>query len=508
MLLKISVALNALVFLLVIPLLEVGPTHLFNPDWPAHARLHEFWQLVTNGLISLLALWLVTWGRQRVTGALVALAINVGFLVALAAAPLYGGSMVHSDGSELLVAGANPAIIVVGLLAAAIVSSLLFPRLTHAMAHRTTGSPARRLSRPAIWLGLAIAVLVALTVASGSARASEQTCIAAPEWEAGIAAIVSHAMQESGTPGLALGVIHEGKVIYLRGHGVERRSAGPQAGITCRTRFHAASISKPVLATALMKAFYSDEMSEDQRIDQLLGKGGSPATLASLMTHTAGMRDWLRANGRRTEEAKAAYFRRILQRAEKAGPGREFRYSDTDYNILALVLERKSGRSFDAIMQDRVLAPLDMSDSSFVYDDAAAAQAWPHDGSSNKPRANHPFDLAFAGSSGLQTSARDLLLFAQVYLDADQRFMPAQAYAEATRPRHETEWAGISQSLVWQVATANGQPVWQHGGTDDGFRALVTLYPTTRSAIVILANGEKLDRWALRSSLEGLIGLI
>ncbi|QKG70635.1 hypothetical protein [Erythrobacter mangrovi] len=125
MLLRISVALSALIYLALIPALEIGPTHVSNPDWPAHARLHEVWQLTSNALLSLLALWLVWRTSQASTGGLIAFFINIGFLAAYFSAETYGGSMVHSDGSELLVFGVNPALAVVALVTVGIAMSLV-----------------------------------------------------------------------------------------------------------------------------------------------------------------------------------------------------------------------------------------------------------------------------------------------------------------------------------------------------------------------------------------------
>ncbi len=344
-------------------------------------------------------------------------------------------------------------------------------------------------------------------IVAGSAKTSKAECNGDPEWVEDINLAVLDAMQKSGTPGLALGVIRQGEVVYLQGHGVERSGASIVVPVTCRTRFHAASVSKPLIATAFMQAFGAGELSEDQPLGELLGEGDLRPTLGSLMTHTSGMRDWLRADTRRTEAQKDAYLRQILRRARRVEPGKQHRYSDTNYNLLAIAFERKFGGSLDAEMQDRIFGRLGMKDSSFSHVETGSAFAWPHAGSGNRPLARHPFDVAFAGSSGLQTSARDLLLFARAYLDADTRLMSTEIYAEATRPRHESQWEGMAQSLVWQVVSVEGQTIWQHGGSDDGFRSLVTLYPASRSAIVILANGEELDRGALRRELEQLIGV-
>ena len=98
-----------------VPILEVGPTHVFNPAWPGHARLHEVWQLIANSTLGLLALWLA-WRRGRMTEACwLGLIPCLSFLAAYALAPLYGGTMRHADGTELAIGGINVAVIVIGL---------------------------------------------------------------------------------------------------------------------------------------------------------------------------------------------------------------------------------------------------------------------------------------------------------------------------------------------------------------------------------------------------------
>lgn len=90
-----------------VPWLELNDTHVFNPAWVAHARLHEVWQLVTNSAFGLLSLWLV-WHRGALRGpAIIALLITGGFFVAYLLRDSYGGSMLHSDGSERLLFGIN-----------------------------------------------------------------------------------------------------------------------------------------------------------------------------------------------------------------------------------------------------------------------------------------------------------------------------------------------------------------------------------------------------------------
>lgn len=105
-----------------VPILEIGPTHVFNPDWPGHARLHEVWQLLANGVLAALAIWLSAARNQSRLASLIGLVLNGSFLAAVLLSPVYGGTMRHSDGTELAVGGINLAVVVMaagttGLLA-------------------------------------------------------------------------------------------------------------------------------------------------------------------------------------------------------------------------------------------------------------------------------------------------------------------------------------------------------------------------------------------------------
>ncbi len=109
----IAVALSTLIFAGLIPLMEINESHLFNSLWPAHARLHEAWQLLTNASLSALALWLLVSRKSVSIGLVISLAISISFLVAWALGNTYGGSMLHSDGTQTAVMGINLAVVIV-----------------------------------------------------------------------------------------------------------------------------------------------------------------------------------------------------------------------------------------------------------------------------------------------------------------------------------------------------------------------------------------------------------
>ena len=82
-------------------LLDIGNTHLFNPDWDAHSRVHEVWRLSTNSLITILVLYLL-WIKQReFLAALLSLCLIIGFWISVLLMPFYGGLPVGNGMDEL-----------------------------------------------------------------------------------------------------------------------------------------------------------------------------------------------------------------------------------------------------------------------------------------------------------------------------------------------------------------------------------------------------------------------
>lgn len=127
MLPKILSTFSVLVYALVVPYLEINQTHVFNPHWPSHARLHEVWQLITNSAIGVVSLWFI-WKRHEVSRAnLLTLLVTGGFMLAFVLRDYYGGSMLHSDGTERLLLGMNIGVFGFGcVLLASLLSQMLW----------------------------------------------------------------------------------------------------------------------------------------------------------------------------------------------------------------------------------------------------------------------------------------------------------------------------------------------------------------------------------------------
>ncbi|WP_417856779.1 hypothetical protein [Xanthomarina gelatinilytica] len=117
---KITISLVILLYTLAVPLLEINNSHVFNPDWTPHAKIHEVWQLITNSAIGILCLWLVWIKKELRVSIILSMLVTGGFLLAYLLQDLYGGSMKYLDGSEKTLLGIN-----IGVLGFGIAFSLL-----------------------------------------------------------------------------------------------------------------------------------------------------------------------------------------------------------------------------------------------------------------------------------------------------------------------------------------------------------------------------------------------
>jgi hypothetical protein len=121
---SVIVAVSAIVLAALIPILEVNDTHLFSPDWPAHARFHEAWQLLTNAGLAVAALWLAAARGQERLGAGLSLIVAGSLIVACASGDLYGGAITRPGSAELQLFGLSLPLLIMLALGLALLAAV------------------------------------------------------------------------------------------------------------------------------------------------------------------------------------------------------------------------------------------------------------------------------------------------------------------------------------------------------------------------------------------------
>ncbi len=112
---KVIISFIILLYTAAVPFLEINNSHVFNPDWTPHAKIHEVWQLLTNSPIGILCLWLVWVKKEIKTSIILSMLVTGGFLLSYSLKDLYGGSMKYLDGSEKTILGINIGVVGFGI---------------------------------------------------------------------------------------------------------------------------------------------------------------------------------------------------------------------------------------------------------------------------------------------------------------------------------------------------------------------------------------------------------
>lgn len=288
-------------------------------------------------------------------------------------------------------------------------------------------------------------------------------------------------------------------------------ASNPENKTTGTPRYHGASISKLFTAIVVMQLRDEGKLNLNDTLNDYLPEfKNSDVQIRHLLTHTSGIRDRQRADDRSTSTEVDEYFRKLgNQRAGNYGEG--WRYADANFNILGRVIEIVSGKKYPEVMQERLLGPLDMSDSSFEIDlipenDRVVAYGKKGFFGGKEKAEDHPWDLAFLASAGLQTTAVDLTKFGMAVLDvlagSTNDLLAKETLLEMTEERLKTDYEGVGQGLAWQIVQTNSGLQWRHAGGEDGFESLITIYPDTGITIAVLGNQADWPRFELERDLR------
>ena len=299
------------------------------------------------------------------------------------------------------------------------------------------------------------------------------------------------------SPGCGVGVSRNGVVAYERGFGLANVELG--APITTDSVFHVASISKQFTAMSILLLAQQGKLSLDDPVSTFVpdwADRDDHVTVRNLLTHTAGVRDGFallamapaREDGLDVNDSIVGMLAR--QRSTNFKPGSEFQYSNAGYTLLANIVKRVSGQSLRSFADENIFKPLGMT-HTHVHDDPTMIvpnRAWGYHRDGDIIQAAVHGDLGrLVGTTGLFTTARDLLLWEQNFVTAR---VGGRALVESMQaPAIPTGWAdGSSYGFGLEIGRYRGARTIGHGGGDPGYGAFAVRYPDYGLAIAVLCN--------------------
>jgi CubicO group peptidase (beta-lactamase class C family) len=324
-----------------------------------------------------------------------------------------------------------------------------------------------------------------------------------------LARLVREKMEEHQIPGVALGVVKDGRAL-MRGFGVTNLE-DPQP-ITPETVFPIASISKTVAATAVMRLAQEGRVELHAPIQRYLpgfrvaDAGASrEVSLWHLLTHTPGWEGQLNTV-ERGDATLAEFTDSLTELPQLAAPGEVWSYNNAGFGVAGRVIEVVTGASIHNALRDLVFEPLALSRAVSRSGDALTHRfAVGHRQRGDRTEVIRPFSFfANVTAGGLAMSLESLLRYATFHLgDAATgagTVLPGATIEAMRSPQVKKHATDDEMGIGWQLRRVGGVMTAAHGGTLGGHILHVQLVPERRLAFAILTNHS--NGWRLIQDVE------
>ena len=331
-----------------------------------------------------------------------------------------------------------------------------------------------------------LALLAAATLPAQSATPADAVFAHAVD------SLAAAVLQSSGVPSASIAIVRHGRLVYANAYGVANLASSTAAAPGMR--YALGSISKQFTAAAILLLQERGKL----RVDDAVGKyvpgltRGREVTIRQLLSHTSGYQDFWPQDYLMEPMLKSITPRGIADRWARQPldfePGTRWQYSNTNYTLAGMVIEKASGMPFWRFVQTQLLTPLNLGTARDFDAGSRAADATGYIRYALGPL--HPAPDAGTGwmwaAGELSMTASDLARWDSTMI-ARGLLRPA-SWREMQRQVLLKNGAGTNYGLGVDVLMSNGHFLVEHGGEVSGFTAENMVFPEDSVAIVVLTN--------------------
>lgn len=337
-------------------------------------------------------------------------------------------------------------------------------------------------------MGISAAVITAASLFASQAVATRPASL-----EADVDRVF--AKWTSSTPGCAVGVAVGGKPVLAKAYGMA--DLEHDVPNTADTIFESGSVAKQFTAMAVLLLANDGKLSLDDPVRKHIPElpdYGVPLTIRHMLNHTSGLRDWgsvasIAGWPRTTREYTHAHVLEIVSKQKSLNfpPGTQWSYSNTGFNLSAIIVSRVSGRSFAEFSQQHMFKPLGMTHTSWRDDHTriVKGRAIAYGEEKDGYHLEMPFENVH-GNGGLLTTVGDLLKWNENYVKpvvGDAAVAAEQAKAGSYNDGRKLDYA-----LGLFVGDRRGVYNVYHSGSTAGYRAHLNRFPEVHTSVAVLCN--------------------
>ncbi len=320
--------------------------------------------------------------------------------------------------------------------------------------------------------------------------------------------MMNKVIEISRIPGMSVGVVVDGKVVFSKGYGV--RNFSETSPVTDNSLFAIGSCSKAFTTFAIGQLVDEGMIAWDDPVIKYIPEfrlhdihATHHLTIKDLVTHRSGLprHDFVWYN---SKFSRSELLNR-LQHLEPTSDIREkFQYNNLMYAVAGLVIERLTGQTWEEFIQNRIFDPIGMNLSNFSVDDSQQSNdyASPHSERNEKTEIIPFRNLSNIGPAGsINSSAADMVKWVQLQLsegNVEGKHLINKATLQEMHivqmpmpplPSEETPYM-FGYGLGWMTGLHKGHYTVAHGGGIDGFISSVVLFPKEKIGVVVLTNSD------------------
>ena len=328
-----------------------------------------------------------------------------------------------------------------------------------------------------------------------------ETTTPAPELDG----VVEAAMTRWGVPGLTLGILRD-REAETRAYGV----ASLESGYPLRpdSLFQIGSISKVYTATLVMTFVEEGVLDLDTPVSTYLpdlvladAAARDAITVRHLLAHTSGLEGDRFTDYGMGDDALTRAIAEFHTLRQITPPGETWAYCNSGFYLTGAIIERLTGKPFEAVMRERVFEPLGLTRSFFFAHEAITypvavghSPVQPGEPAHEVAR-RYPLPRCVNAAGGIISDVGDLLRFAAFHLGDGtvdgKRVLSPESLAAMRAPQAEAGSFAEAYGLAWALHAYDGGWVVGHGGTTGGFQAQLRLVPGRGFAVAVLTNSSQ-----------------